>query len=210
MQTIVNYQQEGQKGPISHYVLLSGSPRRRELLGFLKPEVASTDVDERAIEEHFMAVFNDDDFLTRAAKVCCEISKAKSDIALEDKTLYISADTIVVSGQKILNKPIDLVEAKNMLLSYLGKSHYVVTSVCLRSRDFLEVFYAIAEVTFTPHYPELEGLIDTYVSEKRPLDKAGAYGIQELDPRLIQSIHGDIHTIIGLPVAEISWRLFGR
>lgn len=62
---------------------------------------------------------------------------AKSDRSLEKNTLYISADTIVVFENKIYNKPKNLREARDMFLSYFGKSHYVVTSVSLRMEDFL-------------------------------------------------------------------------
>ena len=87
MQTVFNYEKVGQKGRIEKFVLLSTSPRRRDLLAFLNHSLSSVEVDERALEEHFMEVFKEDDFLTRAAKVCCEITKAKSDMELEADTL---------------------------------------------------------------------------------------------------------------------------
>lgn len=208
MQTVFDYEKVGVKGKIEDFVLLSTSPRRKELLAFLNPAIKSVDVDERAIEQDYMERFSEDDFLTRAAKVCCEISKAKSDMELEEGALYISADTIVVSDGQIFNKPKDLKEAKDMFMSYFGKSHYVVTSVCLRMRGYLEVFYTVAKIEFVDFYPELESVVDDYITIKRPLDKAGAYGFQELDPRLVKSVTGDIYTIIGLPVAETSERIF--
>lgn len=208
MKTVVDYQKQGKRGEITSYVLLSQSPRRRELLGFLEPEILAVDLDERKIEERFMETFEQDDFLTRAAKTCCEISKAKSERILEPNKLYISADTIVVANGQIFNKPQDLAEAESMLRSYFGKSHHVVTSVCLRTTDWVEVFYTVAEIDFVAYYPALEKAIQHYIYEKQPLDKAGAYGIQELDPRFVAGIKGDLHTIIGLPVAEVSRRIF--
>ncbi|WP_105143548.1 Maf family protein [Streptococcus suis] len=210
MQTVFQYQKEGDCEQISSYVLLSNSPRRKQLLGFLQPQIASVEVDERGIEEHFMKQFATDDFLTRAAKTCCEISKAKSDMELEPGHLYISADTIVVADGQIFNKPRDLTEAEAMFRSYFGKSHYVVTSVCLRSSQSFDVFYTLAQIDFVDYYPALEEHIQAYIHEKQPLDKAGAYGIQELDPRFVAGISGDIHTIIGLPVAEVSRRIFSE
>lgn len=210
MKTIVDYEKHGELTAFSQVVLLSNSPRRRDLLAFLEPEVASVEIDERAIEDHYMAVYVEDDFLTRAAKTCCEISKAKSDILLEAGKLYISADTIVLSDDKIFNKPKDLDEAEAMLRSYFGKSHYVVTSVCLRMTTYLDVFYAVARLDFVDYYDELDGAVRTYVRDKRPLDKSGAYGIQELDPRFVKEIHGNLYTIIGLPVAEVAARLFAK
>ncbi|HFI0158743.1 TPA: nucleoside triphosphate pyrophosphatase [Streptococcus suis] len=209
MQTIFEYQKEGQQPEISTFVLLSNSPRRKQLLEFLQPEIASVEVDERGIEERFMKEFAADEFLTRAAKTCCEISKAKSDIDLLPNHLYISADTIVVAEGQIFNKPQDLTEAERMLRSYFGKSHHVVTSVCLRTNRSLDVFYTLAQIDFVDYYPALEEAIQSYIHDKQPLDKAGAYGIQELDPRFVAGISGDIHTIIGLPVSEVSRRIFG-
>ncbi|MGT2895260.1 Maf family protein [Streptococcus entericus] len=208
MKTVIDYEKYGELTAFSQVVLLSNSPRRRDLLSFLNPEIAGVEVDERAIEDHYMAVYAKEDFLTRAAKTCCEISKAKSDKLLEDGKLYISADTIVLSDDKIFNKPKDLSEAETMLRSYFGKSHYVVTSVCLRTTTYLDVFYAVARLDFVDYYDGLDEAVQSYVRDKRPLDKSGAYGIQELDPRFVKEIHGNLYTVIGLPVAEVSARLF--
>ncbi|TCD46375.1 Maf-like protein [Streptococcus sp. X16XC17] len=205
---VFDYENVGKKGKIEQVLLLSQSPRRRNLLTFLNPVIETRDVDERAIEEHFMKFYQSDDFVTRAAKTCCEISKAKSDLPLDDGVLAISADTIVIHEGKIYNKPEDLEEARQMFLSYFSKSHVVATSVCLRTKDWLEVFYCLAEIDFVDFYPELEPVVEEYLLKKQPLDKAGAYGIQELDPRFIKEIRGDIHTIIGLPVAETAHRIF--
>lgn len=209
MAYVYDYEISGKLSDIERFVLLSTSPRRKELLAFLKPEIARVDIDERGIEEAFMDYYQAEDFLTRAAKTCCEISKAKSDQPLEDGVLYLSADTIVVANDQIYNKPKDLAEAKQMIRSYFGGSHHVVTSVCLRMKGYLNVFYTVAKLDFVDLYPALESAIDTYVEDKQPLDKSGAYGIQELDPRFVKAISGDIHTIIGLPVAEVSQRIFG-
>lgn len=207
MSQTVNYEQVGKKGKIERVVLLSQSPRRKELLSFLKPEIAWVEVDERGIEEQFMAAFAGDDFLTRAAKTCCEISKAKSERELEEGVLYISADTIVVFGEQVYNKPVDAKEAREMFLSYFGKCHQVVTSVCLRMKGYLDIFYTVADIEFVEYYPELDSAIEAYLNSNSPMDKAGAYGFQELDLRFIKSVRGDIHTIIGLPVAETAFRL---
>lgn len=208
MQTVVNYQQEGIIGPFQEVLLVSSSPRRHQLLHFLAPTIVQATADERAIEAHYMNAFADDSFLERAAKTCCEISKAKCDLPLKDGQLAVAADTIVICNGQIYNKPVDLEEARQMLRSYFGQTHHVVTSVCLKTTQGFEVFYTVAAVTFVQWYPELAPVLEAYVTEKSPLDKSGAYGIQELDPRFVATIEGDIHTIIGLPIAEISLRLF--
>ena len=208
MQTVFQYQREGKREPISSYVVLSNSPRRKELLKFLKPHITSVEVDERGIEEYFMNQFASDDFLTRAAKTCCEISKAKSEIKLAPEHLYISADTIVIADEQIFNKPKDLTEAEEMFRSYFGKIHYVVTSVCLRTSQSLDVFYALAQIDFIDYHPALEELIQSYIFENQPLDKAGAYGDQRQDPWCVTSSNGDVLAIVRLPVAEVSRRKF--
>lgn len=210
MKYVYDYKKNGKKTRIDKFVLLSKSPRRKDLLKFLNPEILPVEVDERRIEKKFMDLYREDSFLERAAKTCCEISLAKSDRSLEKNTLYISADTIVIFENKIYNKPRNLKEARDMFLSYFGKSHHVVTSICLRMEDFCDVFYTLARIDFVEYYAELNDSIEAYLSSKSYLDKAGAYGIQDLDPRFIRSISGDINTIIGLPVSEVSYRIFAE
>lgn len=210
MDYVFDYMSFGDMGKIDKFVLLSKSPRRRELLSFLNPVVMPVEVDERAIEKRFMDLYKKDDFITRAAKTCCEISMAKSDLRLNEGSLYISSDTMVVMEDQIYNKPKDMDQAREMFYSYFGKSHYVVTSVCLRMEGYLDVFYSQAKIDFIDYYDELKEPIEDYLSGGTCMDKAGAYGIQDLDPRFIKSISGDINTIIGLPVAELSYRIFGK
>lgn len=210
MNYINDYEKLGEIEKYKKYILMSKSPRRRDLLSFLKPEIDSIRIDERAIEKIYMEKYKDCDFLERASKTCAEIAKAKSDVDLVKDCLYISSDTKVIMDDKIYGKPRDVAEAREMFMSYFGKSHYVVTGVCLRSKNYLDVFYSIAEVRFTDYYKALDEIIDGYLREENVMDKAGAYGIQDLDPRLISFINGDINTIIGLPVSEVSRRILGE
>ena len=210
MNYINDYEKLGETGKYKKYILMSKSPRRRDLLSFLKPEIASIRIDERAIEEKYMENYKDCGFIERAGKTCAEIAKAKSDVDLVKDCLHISSDTIVILDDKIYGKPRDMAEARDMFMSYFGKSHFVITGVCLRSKNYLDVFYSIAEVRFTDYYKALDEIIDGYLREENVMDKAGAYGIQDLDPRLISFINGDINTIIGLPVSEVSRRILGE
>lgn len=208
MKFVYDYGKSGKLGYVENVVLMSKSPRRKELLKFLDPKLSSIKIDERAIEEKYMDLYKDDIFLIRAGKTCCEIAKGKSKISkLDPNTLYISSDTMVIIDEKIYGKPKDLDQAKAMFMSYFSKSHHVITSVCLRSRSYIEVFFTVAEVRFTDYYKGLDEVIDNYINENNVMDKAGAYGIQDLDPRLVSYICGDINTIIGLPVAELSKRI---
>ena len=210
MNYVNDYEKSGKIEKYKKYILMSKSPRRRDLLSFLKPEIDSIKIDERAIEKTYMEKYKNDKFLERASKTCAEIAKAKSDINLIKDYLYISSDTMVIMDDKIYGKPKDIIEARKMFMSYFGKSHFVVTGVCLRSENYLDVFYSLAEVRFTDYYRALDGIIDDYLKEENVMDKAGAYGIQDLDPRLISYINGDINTIIGLPVSEVSRRILGE
>lgn len=210
MNYVNNYEKSGKIGKYNKYILMSKSPRRRDLLSFLKPEIDSIRIDERAIEEKYMEKYKNDKFLQRAGKTCAEIAKAKSDVYLNKDYLYISSDTMVIMNDKIYGKPRDMIEARKMFMSYFGQSHFVVTGVCLRSENYLDVFYSVAEVRFTDYYKALDDIIDSYLKKENVMDKAGAYGIQDLDPRLISYINGDINTIIGLPVSEVSRRIVGE
>lgn len=208
MSVCVTYEKAGQAEGFDKVVLLSGSPRRRELLAFLNPTIQIPSIDERAVQEQSMARYAKDDFVTRVAKTCCDISIAKSEIPLVDGTLYIAADTMVICDDKVYNKPLDRVDARRMLMSYFGKTHHVVTSVCLRTTTYIEVFYSVASITFVPYYDEMSELVDDYIASDSPMDKAGAYGIQDLDPRFVASITGDVHTIIGLPVSVTAQKIY--
>lgn len=197
----------GRKEPIEKYILLSGSPRRASLLSFLNPQICKTNIDERLIEEHYMEKYNNEEFIYRVGMTCCEISRAKSNVPMDNNTMYISADTMVVMDDQIYNKPRNLNQARQMFLSYFGKTHHVVTSVCLKMKDYENTFYTIAEVEFVNFYEELSKVIEEYLKEENVMDKAGAYGIQDLDPRFVKRISGDINTIIGLPVSEVAYRI---
>lgn len=208
MKYVFDYEKHGNLDKFNKVVLMSSSPRRIELLKFLNPKTMKKEIDERSIERKYMKKYQDEEFLKRASYTCCEISKEKSNMDLEDDCIYISSDTMVINDSKIYNKPKDKEEAKDMLYSYLGKKHYVVTSVCIRTKNYIDVFYTISKVKFVEYYKELDIIIKRYIDSNLPMDKAGAYGIQELDPRLVEYIEGDINTIIGLPVCELSRRIY--
>lgn len=208
MNYIYDFIETGKKDPIENYILLSGSPRRASLLSFLNPQICKTNIDKRTIEKHYMEKYKNEEFIHRVGMTCCQISRAKSNIEMENNTMYISADTMVVMDDQIYNKPRNLDKARQMFLSYFGKTHHVITSVCLKMKDYENTFYTIAEVEFVNFYEELSSVINEYLKEENIMDKAGAYGIQDLDPRFVKRISGDINTIIGLPVAEVSYRIY--
>lgn len=116
---------------------------------------------------------------------------------LSPDEVLVTADTIVICNGTIMGKPCGEEEAKHMLRNLSGKSHKVVSAVCVRNTDGYKTVSDSATVTFR----ELsEDEIDYYVGKYRPLDKAGAYGIQEWIGLVgITSIQGSFYTIMGLP-----------
>lgn len=208
MKYVTQYEKNGEFKKYDSIVLMSRSPRRLELLNFLNPISKSVEIDERSVEEEYMNKYADKPFFEKAAVTCCELAKAKSGNEKEEGSLYISSDTMVIHNDRIYNKPKNESEAKDMLMSYFGCEHKVVTSVCLRMGESTDVFYTTAIVKFSDYNKEFDKIIDEYIKSGKSFDKAGAYGIQELDPRLIEYIEGDLNTIIGFPVAETIQKIY--
>lgn len=170
-------------------ILASQSPRRKELLSELgfQFETLSLDVDE---------TFPND---LPASEIAAYLSclKADSYTSLKENELLITADTIVVCEGKILGKPANKEEAKEMILGLSGKIHQVYTSFTIRDLYKSKTFTDVANVEFS-EISEHEA--DFYIENFQPMDKAGAYGIQEwLGMAKIKSINGSFYTIMGLP-----------
>jgi septum formation protein len=113
----------------------------------------------------------------------------------------IGADTIVLLGRKILGKPKDMEEAVAMLKSLSGKSQKVITGIAVIFPG--KKIASDVEITKVKMKKVSLKDIKDYVSSARPLDKAGAYGIQELDEVFIESIEGDYDNVVGLPVYKL-------
>ena len=179
-------------------ILASNSPRRRELLAGLDIsfEVKVIPGIDESYPEDLPAV-----------EVPQYISKAKADAYLgmiDDDTMVITADTVVVLDDEILGKPVDDDDARRILHKLSGKTHQVITGVCLTSLDKQRVFAVTTGVTFK-QFTEQE--IDYYVSHYHPLDKAGAYGIQGYGALLVEKIDGDYFNVVGLPVCTLGLML---
>ena len=176
-------------------ILASNSPRRRELLAGLDIsfEVKVIPGIDESYPEDLPAV-----------EVPQYISKAKADAYLgmiDNDTMVIKADTVVVLDDEILGKPVDDDDARRILHKLSGKTHQVITGVCLTSLDKQRVFAVTTGVTFK-QFTEQE--IDYYVSHYHPLDKAGAYGIQEWIGHIgVTALNGSYFNVMGLPVQRI-------
>lgn len=181
-------------------ILASNSPRRKELLAGLgidyKVRVAD-DVDESFPKEELSP---DEVPLYLASK------KAQANCAImEDNDLIITADTVVISDKEVLGKPSDKEEATKMLLKLSGRTHHVVTGVCLTSKDQQRRFKVSTDVTFKKLTTEE---IDYYINTYHPYDKAGAYGIQEWIGYIgVTELSGSYFNVMGLPIQRIYMEL---
>lgn len=176
-----------------HLILASKSPRRQELLRSLgfDFEIRTREADES---------FDSNMEVTKVAQYLAE----KKSIAfgeLTKKELLITSDTTVVAGRHILNKPSDKAEATAMLRTLSNDKHKVITGVCLRSAARTITFSETTEV----HFRELTSEeIEHYINHYRPMDKAGAYGIQEWIGMIgIKKITGDYYNVMGLPTYQL-------
>lgn len=122
-------------------------------------------------------------------------------VNLSDEDILITADTVVIIDNEIIGKPKDLKAAKDMLKKLSGKVHKVVTGVTLTSKKKSATFSVVTDVTFAPLS---DAEIDFYVEKYKPLDKAGAYGIQEWIGAVgVAGINGSFYNVMGLPVHRL-------
>jgi septum formation protein len=173
-------------------ILASSSPRRRELLGELGLEFTIGQIKD--YDETYPASLKYDEIPAYIAEQKSVHYKGE----LEPGDILITSDTIVAIDGDILGKPKDKSEAIIMLRELSGKTHNVVTGLCIRSTRKTVTISDTCEVTFDILSDED---IEYYVDNFKPFDKAGAYGIQEwIGLSNIKSITGSVYTVIGLPV----------
>ena len=115
--------------------------------------------------------------------------------------LIITADTIVCAEGRVLGKPVDAADAKQMLKQLAGRTHQVVTGVAIVTPAKQQTFAVTSDVTFAPL---TDAEIDFYISQYRPFDKAGAYGIQEwIGLVAVEELRGSFFNVMGLPVQRL-------
>ncbi len=182
---------------LSNYkvVLCSNSPRRRELLQGLGVDFEVRTMD--GIDESF-------DVGLSGSGIAEQISTKKAEAyrtTMADNELVITADTIVYVDGEVLGKPHDEADARRMLSMLSGKTHEVITGVCLQTSSVRKVFSVTTDVRFATLTPEE---IDHYIAHYRPFDKAGAYGIQEWIGFVgVEYISGSYFNVMGLPVQRL-------
>ena len=130
-----------------------------------------------------------------------ELKSAAFDEELNDNDILITSDTVVILGNKILEKPADRNEAIQMISQLAGNKHTVITAVCIRSNNKKESFANHTKVTFSPmSQDEIEYYIDTC----KPFDKAGSYGCQEwLGYVAIEKMEGSFYSVMGMPLHQV-------
>lgn len=176
-------------------VLASNSPRRRELLSGLNLDYTVRVLPD--IDESYP------DYL-KGEEIPMYISRKKADAyrnSMNENELIITADTVVYIHGKVLGKPKSLEEAKEMLRELSGNTHQVITGVSLTTREIQRTFSAVTQVTFDVL---TEDEIEFYVEKYRPLDKAGAYGVQEWIGFVgVSQLEGSYFNVMGLPVQRL-------
>lgn len=175
------------------FILASGSPRRRELLrqlGFSFTVIPSRleETNQRGMEPRGHATYY--------AK-----EKAKEVAQRYPQQWVLAADTIVVVAEEILGKPVNVTEATAMLSRLSGRSHHVITGVCLlHAQCGVEESQAVETAVFMRRLDTAD--IEGYIATGEPMDKAGAYGIQGIGGCLVQRIEGSYSNVVGLPLCE--------
>jgi septum formation protein len=180
------------------FILASASPRRAELLQQLKLEFKIVPSDATEVFDENLSPLE-----------LCQLNahrKARTIAKKDPDALVLGADTLVFLDRKIFGKPADRSEAKKMLMQLQGRTHQVVTGVCLiHLRWHREKIFAVStDVIFRSL---TAGQIDEYLAKINPLDKAGAYAIQENGEMIVSEISGSFSNVIGLPVEKVQEEL---
>ena len=176
-------------------VLASNSPRRKELLsglGIAYEVKTLPDIDESFPEG------------MEGVEIPAYIARAKADAYREmmaEHELIITADTIVWLDGEVMGKPHNEEDARRMLRALSGRTHQVITGVCLTTADARKTFSTVTDVTFCSLSDEE---IDYYVERYSPMDKAGSYGIQEWIGFVgVESISGSYFNVVGMPIQRL-------
>jgi septum formation protein len=179
-------------------ILASASPRRAELLQQLKLEFQIVPADAPEVFDAHLS-----------PRELCQLNAHRKARAVAKKipdALVLGADTLVFLGREIFAKPRNLDEAKQMLMKLQGRTHQVVTGVSLiHLRAHREQIFAVGtDVTFRPL---TDGQIRDYLAKMNPLDKAGAYAIQEHGDKIVAEISGSYSNVVGLPIEKLKEEL---
>jgi len=177
-------------------VLGSQSPRRKELLGWLNLPFSVLVPNIEEISEFTLPSEIVED-------VACQKGRAVLQQLTDSQVIVVASDTIVVRDDDILGKPADLSEARQMLSSLAGRSHYVYSAVYLgRKLDghLQEQSFVVKSKVYFDDFSE--DTLETYLSFGESLDKAGAYGIQGASLTFISRVEGSYSNVVGFPLSD--------
>ena len=172
-------------------ILASQSPRRKEILSMMGVdfEVRASDADERY--DVTTPIYDIPKMLAQRKAVCAKLA---------DDEIIIACDTVVLCERQILGKPKTRENAIKMLGLLSGKAHYVISGICVRSVD-KTVCESVETKVFMRNFTKDEA--ERYVDKFSPLDKAGAYGIQDGAGAFVERIEGDFYNVVGLPLCRL-------
>lgn len=183
-------------------ILASNSPRRKQLLEQLGLNFVTRVM--RDIDESYPEDMPADDI----AEYISQKKAAAYREQMDDNELVITADTVVVCGDKVLGKPCDATHACEMLRDLSGRVHKVITGVTITTKNEVSSFRSVTEVEFAQLSDEE---IAYYVEVYKPMDKAGAYGIQEwIGSVAVKGMHGSYYNVMGLPIHKLYQELKER
>ncbi|MDP6457030.1 MAG: Maf family protein [Candidatus Marinimicrobia bacterium] len=179
----------------SQFILASGSPRRKALLQKLD---VPFEVIPSSVQECHTNAADPAELVQQLA-----LEKAREVAQHFPDRVVIGADTVVVLGDTVMGKPAHEAEAKEMLRALSGNRHTVFTGVAIvkKSREEKYTFYEKTDVTFLPLTNEM---IDYYIRSATPLDKAGAYGIQDWSACFVEKINGCYNNVVGFPISKFA------
>lgn len=177
-----------------HKILLaSQSPRRQQIL---KDSGFDLEIIKIDVEEDFPSNLQAEEIPLFLAQKKAEAYQ----LPIQENKILVTADTVVWLNQQVLNKPLDMQDAQNMLRMLSGQKHTVYTGVCIKTSKSQHIFFDQSDVYFNTLN---EATINYYLEHYKPLDKAGAYGVQEFIGYVgIRRIEGCYYNIMGFPVAK--------
>ena len=176
-------------------ILASNSPRRKELLSGLGVDYEVKTLPD--VDESYLDGLSGEEIAKHIARGKAEAYR----LLIQADELVITADTIVWLDGTVMGKPKDEEEAKDMLMRLSGKTHQVITGVCLTTASTQETFATVTDVTFATLTDEE---VDYYVTRYQPMDKAGSYGVQEWIGFVgVENLSGSYFNVMGLPIQRL-------
>ncbi len=181
------------------FILASASPRRKELLSIYVKDFKIMPADIYETIPNNIALENAPLYIAKE-KAAAVFNKINED------EIIITADTIVLLDNKIYGKPKDKLDAYNMIKTFSGKTHQVITGVCCYSKD-KQINIEFSDVTNVSFTNISDEIIEKYLKNAEYIDKAGAYAVQGLASMFVEKIEGCYDNVVGLPMGMLARNL---